>query len=296
MREFTRTDSLSSFDDEGREIFDVDPQGNVTRNVFDSLGRLTERIDPLGRATTYVYDEDSDPELDAAYDFAGRKVSFNHAGSTGNITIVYHDDSGAPYHTDTITFEEDRTIIELAGTKMTLDYGEMGELISVSDEHGWKEDITTVLGQTMVPSMTTAGGTPGILTVHHAVSGADAYHTAQLETTTVDSRGFQTTTWLNRFGDPVRIVDASGDVWQFTYDENGNLGSLRTPDPDSFGASSDQFLTGDGPIENVTTLYGYHPEFGALQSITHPDGMSVNWTYHPEYQLQPSSTMSSIDP
>ena len=94
--------------------------------------------------------------------------------------------------------------------------------------------------------------------------------------TIIDALNRTTTLATDRFGKPLEVTDALGNVTRLWRDADGRVTKISQPDPD-----------GAGPLTSPATTFAYDSK-GNRTGMTLPDGCTRAWTYDSTFS-QPTS-------
>jgi RHS repeat-associated protein len=259
-----------SYDALGRLVSRTDQAGQVTRFEYDKLGRVVKVIDALGQATSYAFDE------------LGHRTALTDANN------------------HTTSFEYDR-MGRLArrtlplGMSETFNYDPAGRLANRTDFNG---KTTTYAYDAMGRPLTK---TPDPSLGDQPVSYT--YNAAGQRRTMTDATG--TTTY--NYDARGRLVGkaAPQGALSYTYDESGNLRSLRSSNAN--GVSVDYSYDAENRLSSLTdnrlagtTSYAYDDN-GNLESVAYPNGIRSTYTYNALNRLTnvtaagPSSPVASYE-
>ncbi len=244
------------FDAAGRQTAEVDRKGNTRSYTYDATGNLTSITDPVGLVTTLAY---VGGRISTIIDPAGRVTGFEH-DADGNLTKITDPDGSVR----SFAYDERRRMASQTskrGFVTSYDYGFHGRNIGSVRADG----STRALSPNAVVGLIDSGqgfGTPTnpapfvrpgerVSFFTNGRGNIASIRTGRLGggTEFVDALGRTKT--IDRDGDnkPVRIVAPNGRVDEFTYDERGNLLSLR----EAVGT----------PLERVAT-FEYEPDFNRV--------------------------------
>ncbi|HVV75238.1 MAG TPA: RHS repeat-associated core domain-containing protein [Mycobacteriales bacterium] len=234
----------------------TDPDGHISKYSYDTAGNLLTATDPLGRITTYTYDSLDD--VTSVTDATGVTSTYTYDGN-GNLTGESTPLAGsAPpqvqatgytygdsHHPGDLT-----AVTDPDGNTWTYAYDASGDLTSA----------TTPLGKTTTYGYDAVGERISMVTPAGNVSGADpAAHRstysydgdgrpldATSPATASAPGGASTTTGYDADGNPVRTVDADGNVTVSSYDADGELVSRTTGDGTAAAATDSFSYDADG--------------------------------------------------
>jgi YD repeat-containing protein len=294
------------YDKTSRIVLMRDPANQVYHYEYDANNNLSKVTYPDGKAKQYLYaetaytggaspspahaltgiiDENSMRYATYAYDFTGRAISTEHAGSAGHVGLIYSDPysstvGGVPGATVTDPLGTPRTykfttilgVVKSAGTNQpggsgcgaaasSVTYDANGNIASRTDFNGNKTTYIYDLTRNLETSRTEAAGTSVARTI--------------------------TTTWHPTFRLPTQITEP-GRVTNPAYDATtGNLLTKSITDTvsnttrtwtDAYTTAADGTLDGllktvDGPRTDVSdiTSYTYYPN-GDLKTVTNALG------------------------
>ena len=205
----------TEYDDDGRKVRDVDALGHATEYVHDLDGRREVVTDRRGNATTYDYDAQGNV--------------LTRTDALGNtITYVYDADGRLESETDgngAVT----RYAYDDRGRQTGVTDGEGNAWTFAFDQYGRTTEYSDPEGETV------------------NVGYDDRGQTTRIENTTGEAVAF-TYDGVRR----TTQTDADGNVFEFTYDGDGNLVEIAGPG-------------------GFTRSYAYD-ELGRLTGITEPDG------------------------
>ncbi len=237
-----------NFDGEGRKLNQDDPLLGTSTLTRDNAGRLTKLTDPLGN------------EWDSTYTAMGRLLSFedpNNRSQTrtydnrGRLETLTQPDGIV----ETRVYNPDSTLQSRSfsdGLNHSFSYDELNRITSAIRTLGSQSDAISLIydKRNDVTSTTVNGQTTTATYDSRRRLKTITYPSAITVTYTYDSRGLVT-----RIGDSL-----TNSFLDFTYNADREVTSINR----SNGAS---------------TAYTYDGE-GLLQSLSHNNGASINWTHN----------------
>ncbi len=248
--------TTTSYDSSGRPIASVAPDGTVNGVVYGPGGEVASRTDAAGRDTSYTYD-----------DF-GRVVRIDHPG--GEFELMEYD-------------VRSRVVAATSSVRGRTEmvYSNADRLVSVTNAEGLTTTYTyDAVGR--VSQSTTPDGT--------AVMEYDA--DSRL-TATVSQSGERVEMTYDAVGRMLSTTDPDGVALQTTYDESGQITSIRR------GADAPVTLTYDGVgLVSVTdqaggtTAYSYD---GRNNRTGLTDQAGNTWTFGYNLADQPTSVTDPLD-
>lgn len=282
------------YDDHGRPLQIVDPNGLVSDLTYDEIGRLISR-NIGGETTGFVYDGAGNltritmPDgsfLDYQYDDAHRLTGISDASgnrisyaldSVGNITGQnIFDPNGV------LVRARDWVFNELG--RMTDALGAQGQTIAVYgyDANGNRTSATDGLTHTVVHGFDALNR---LAQTTDPMSGVTRYgYDAQDNITRVeDPKGLATTFLYNGLGDLIQQSSPDTGITYYEYDEAGNLHTATDANNHATTYAYDALnrLTratyADGTVETYVYDDGQNA-LGRLSSIADASGM-VRWSY-----------------
>jgi RHS repeat-associated protein len=267
--------STLEYDAKGRLIKTTDPTGVVLQTTYDALDRVTSQVDGANKSTTYTYDPTTGL-LTAVTDPLTHTTNYGYdwLGRLTSVTNAENKTSSTTYNTH--GFVAMVTNARLKTTSFT--YNEVGQLLTVT-EPGDAGDLVTTY---------TYYDDGSLKTRQNARGAVDHYE-------------------YNALGQPTKLTDAVGKIWQTFYTDDGYIdhtidgagqtttfghdlaGRLLTVTPTSptpaitytYDNSARVLTEADG---NGTTTYGYDP-VGRLSSVLR-GGRTTGYTYDDASRLK----------
>ncbi len=260
--------------DDHRIIDIIDPLGiHALRNQFDEDGRLVKVIDPQGRTI----------ELD--HDLEGRSEVVTNR--SGQVRVLEYDIRGNIVrevdeleHVTVRTFDsQDRllTVTDPLGNTATNIYDSGGDLIEIRDPLG---NTTHITYDTSGTPLTIMDPRKKVTTHVYDVRGnllsttdplgnvtTFTYDASGNPVTQTDALGNVTTSTYDSWGRRIQVVDAMGTATDFAYDAAGNLLSQSTAR-----------TTPSGATETLVSEYRYDRTGSAVETIR-PDGSTLQTSY-----------------
>ncbi len=225
-----RRGARNEYDDSGRLVGVVDPDGNRIELEHDLEGRQEVSRDRLGNTTVHVYDEMGNilsttdalgHTTTATFDAAGNKMT--ETDPLGNTTRMTYDASN-----NLLTKADPK------GNTTTYSYDAKNRLASLTDPNG---NETSFAYDTRGNLLTTTNALDETTT--------NTYDARGNLLTTTDPLGNTTTFTYDRAGHMTTETDPLGSVTSYTYDANGN--------PLTTGGRT----SADGSVSQVTTSTVY---------------------------------------
>lgn len=263
-------------------------QGCVTQNqsyTFDGLGHVVSYTDPNGDTLTYAYD---------AAGLLTQRMEASGLPSQRTANTIWNDDLRVPL---------EHTMTDALGSvvaKTTWVYNTRGQPLARCE-----------INATSAPSYSCAvsGGPPvGVRRVNYTycdtVDGTQCPIVGLLLTATgsrtdltqITSYSYYTDNATGGCATPGGACHQSGDLYQITdplghvttyasYDADGRVTRIT----DANGVNTDFAYTPRGwlasrSVAGATTTFGYTP-YGAVQSVTDPDGVVTTFTYDAAHRL-----------
>jgi YD repeat-containing protein len=227
--------TVTQFNDERKVASVTDRNGNRTTFDYDQTNNITKITDPVGLSTTFSY---SDGRVSSITDPAGRvtQLIYNNIGDL--IEIRDPDATRRRFEYDTehrMTAEVDQR-----GNREEEVYGFHGRIIQTKDKDGSVRQFAPSQIQGLLPASQTVNRSSPPLAPIVPQNIAVATHTepngnvivttmnqAGAEIAKSDSVGALPTTTRLPNGFVSRKTDARGHVTDFTYDDRGNMLTIR---------------------------------------------------------------------
>jgi RHS repeat-associated protein len=270
----TATEWVKSYTDLlGRNYLTVYPDGSERRSTYNTLGQLVKTVAPDGITTLYAYNDKGEQEYtcldldrDGVIDFAG----------TDRITRTVTEIGPASITGATGTVRRSKRYVwdspnADSATLVGVSESSLDGRTSWSESYGRVSSNATAVDAAAVTKTVTATAPDSTYTVTQ-------YQNGQLLSTTryaADSTQISQTSYgYDAHGRQVTLTDARTGTTTTTYDAADRVVSTTTPDPDDGGPQSAQ-----------TTSYTYTVR-NQRETVTHPDGGVVNYTYWPTGELR----------
>jgi RHS repeat-associated protein len=263
------------FDASGRQIAEVDPQGNSRIFAYDAGGRLTTITDQVGGITEFFY-ETVGARLALIRYPDGRETTFTY-DPPGNLN----------------------QIVEPEGGKVVFSYDENNRLISTTNQNGNRTsygfDATGQMSGATLPdgssirnrvatSLGLVDGLGDLLPSPLAFIPED-----QRVTTVTDRKGQTTEIVVNQFGATVRVTDPLGRVTKIDRDENNLATRVERPAADGgirvdemeydAVANIKRMVEASGTPFERETLYDYDPVYNKVTRMEDPGGFVTLYEY-----------------
>jgi RHS repeat-associated protein len=249
----------------------VDPRGiRTAKNIYDDSGRLISIIDPNGNEIEYTHNIAD--RQDVVTDRMGNSTVYYY-DNKGNITETVDELGNSTTFTyDTNNFKSSET--DALGNTKHYSYNAYGDLLSVTDGLGGvvtntydtKHRLTTV----------SALDQPQLVNIY------DSYGRI---TKITDAMGYEETYAYNSDGLVTSIADSIGTATQMTYGSDGKIvsstngaGEAVAYTWDTYGRAASKTVMKDGT--GVTENYVYDV-LGNLTQIAYADGSILNMEYDP---------------
>ena len=218
------------FDELGRTVRTVYPDGAETGDTYDETGHRASHTDEEGNTTVYSYDENGNMVSETRGDQSSASYTYNDR----NQVLTRTDYEG---HTSSFTYDEAGNVLtsaDGAGNTTVYEYDELNRLASVTDPNGGTTRYSYD-GMEAVPSAVTDGkGNTTSYTydeMNRLLSSADsegrttshAYNAKGWETMTTAPDGGETRYEFSPAGEVLSITDAMGATTVFTYDPMHNI-------------------------------------------------------------------------
>lgn len=262
----------------------TDRLGNTTSYEYDSCDRCVKVTDALNRSTLFGYDACgrrttvTDPRnhtVTTAYDNVGNVLSVTDAKGNVILSKTYNNRNLPVTVTDaegtrTYTYNaagKPLTVTDAFGTKQFA-YDDMGRNTQVTDEaNGVSTTTFNLMGQPL-----TVTGPGGAVTTY-------TYDTMGRNTSQTTPSG-ETVTYSNfhSSGKPQRMVDARGNLHQYSYNHRGQMLSHIAPgmsETYTFDAEGNLLTSSDGS-HTVTRTYDL---LNRMTSSAETDLGTLEYTY-----------------
>lgn len=304
--------TVFSYDGNGNLSAIQDALGNKTTFAYDGFGELTSKTDARGNTTGYSYDGSGN--LVRITDPLGNVTSLNYDGISRLLSIT--DPNG---HTANATYDPLSRLVKIAdplGNATQFAYDPVGNLLKIADANGnatsYGYDATNNLvsvtdamghvtryGYDENNNRTTFTNAKGNTTsyafdaLNRLASITDplsfttlyAYDAAGNVVATTDAKGQTNRFTFDALNRLIAISYADGKSVAYSYDANGN----RTALVDSHGTTAYAYAVLDRLVsvthpDGKVVRYGYD-SIGNRQSLTYPDGKTVDYAYDPANRL-----------
>ena len=263
-----RAASKTEYDDAGRVVAIIGPDGHRIAMTYDIEGRQEIISNARAIPTVYTYDE------------FGNTTSKNNA--LGETTSYYYDgnnnllsETNAKGETITYTYDSYGNVTtrtDNLGDRTIYSYDPAGRLTRITDPKGQVHSYTYDPRGNLV---------------------RDIDPTGQSQTFTYDASG-------NRIG----VTDRMGNLTQYTYDASGNviteidpLGNRTEYTYDANGqqlTSTKRRTDSSGVVHTLTTSYHYDPS-GRIIEIDDPEGNATTFTWDSTGQLQSETDKRGVN-
>ncbi|NET39337.1 MAG: RHS repeat protein, partial [Cyanothece sp. SIO1E1] len=266
FRRTLKDQTVYSFNSNNRLVLMADRNGNETRHVYNAAEQLTQIIDPVGLETTFTY--------------TGRRVT-QITDPTGRVTQLAYDAAGNL-----------RQVTDPDGTTRTWEYDSQHHMTAEIDQRGNREQAFYDFAGRASHSIRKDGSTIQVSPLQtqglyrpdatlDPFQAPDAYQSGAAEAFYVDGNGNTRIQALDQGGQitsssdgagnlpgaernddnlVTQQIDGRGNITHFTYDDQGNLLSVR--DGLSGGDSIGGFIAQPGEqdrynfsLSEDTTLY-----------------------------------------
>ena len=195
------------YDDTGRLVAQIDPEGNRVDFIHDLSGQFTTVNNQRGFPTQYQYDSSGNilAQVDALsnttqYTYDSNDNQLSKTDALGNATVFTYnalgqqlsktDALGNVYSSTYNSFGKELGLTDENGSVITNAYDTNGNLLSITDPLG--NSVSNVIGSNGLPSRVT------------------------------NALGDSTQYVYDSSGQVVTQTDAAGNITNFTYDSNGN--------------------------------------------------------------------------
>jgi RHS repeat-associated protein len=251
--------TLSSYDANGQDISDRDPNGYTSTSAYNAVGEVTLSTDPLGAVNMMTYDLAG--QETAVRDPLGNltKDAYNNRGfettvtdAKGDVTSMGYDAAGNETtvtdplnHTTTYAYDalnRETVVTDPNGNSVTTAYDAAGRVGTVTNARGFnttyaynaadeQTSVTEAAGTSNARTTTTgydkAGNitsqTDGINTVTYA------YDKANRQTATTDGLNHTTTTAYDAAGNATAVTDALNKITTYVYDDLNRQVAVTDP-------------------------------------------------------------------
>ncbi len=303
----------SVYDDAGRLVRSVDPDGTFTTTAYDHRGNVVEKVDKLGRRTTFAYDGtglltttaypdgtsevrtyDAEGRLASQTDRAGRTTTFERDPLGRLLKAVLpdgseiqntYDDAGRliairDARGNTTSYEDDD-----AGRRTKIIDPDGGEMVFGYDPNGNQTSVRDPRGKTTTYEYDDANRLIRIL----FPDGTDreiGYDRRGKKTAETDPAGKTTRYAYDGLGNLTTVTDALSQATRFAYDEVGN----RVSQTDAAGRETRFEYDRLGRMARRVLPLGHaesrtYDAAGNLISRTDFGGSTVTFTYDSDDRL-----------
>lgn len=218
------------FDENGKVVKEVDPEGGITKRLYDSYGHLCSETSPSGQTTYYRYDglgnitRITDPLNHST------RIRYNSQGQPALITDALGNHWQRRYNQQGLLTETRDSM----GNTWRYAYNERGQLVTLTDPEGGKRKLQwnsqfELLSETDPDGRKTEYGYDHWSRVNSVTNAAG--QTTQYE---YDAAGRVT-----------KVTDSKGDVTQLQYNDAGQV-TLHT---DASGRTTEYHYSGFSQVE-----------------------------------------------
>lgn len=244
---------VSNFNSSGQISSIVMPNG-VTVSFSYSSGLLSTVSNGMGRTLTLAY---SAGRVSSVSDGTGRSVSFTYDGS-GNLSSA----------------------IDTLSRSVTYEYDQPGRMTKCF-----------LPANPTVPVVTNVYDSLGrVQTQQNALSQTLTYYFAGSRTEEVNPLGNARILYFNKYGSPVRTINALGKKSFSKYDGRNRLIEFTAPEGNKVQYSYDRnnnvltqtFVAKPGSgLSNIQRVFTYHPTWAKVASASDGNGNVTNFSYDP---------------
>jgi len=264
------------FNEDGRQIAEVDTYGQRRDYAYDALGRLATITDQVGGQTVFVYAADGLLQSITYPD--GRITEFNYS-ALAQLSQVQ----------------------EPTGSQVSFAYDENNRLISTTNQNGnatlyTYDGVGNMSGATLPDGSNINNQVAASLGLTDGLGGLAAqpltYVAPEDRTTTVtDRKGQITQVVVNEFGSIIQTTDPLGRVTTMTRNDQNLVTRIERPSDVAPGGVRVDTVTYD-KLANVLSMteavgtsaersmsYVYEPEFNNVVSMIDGDGFETTYEY-----------------
>jgi YD repeat-containing protein len=252
--------------------------GNSTTYRYDDLGRLTELVDANNHRTQFSWDSQNNPTR--AVSPLGYATSLNWYGNTGliasitdaqgNSTSYVYDANNNPSKITDARGNVTQFSYDANGANLLqLILRDGGKISFTYDAHGNPLTVTDPNGNAHDPSNPTG------------LSYKNSYNAYGLLTDLYDPLGNHWTyTWDNNASNLLSVLDAKGQLTQYTYDILDRLASVTYADLSSVHFTYDALGNLTSMRDNTGTTYYTYNAVGQLSTEDEPSTAgSIKYNY-----------------
>ncbi|GAB3105679.1 RHS repeat protein [Aestuariicella hydrocarbonica] len=234
------------FDENGKVVKEVDPEGGITKRLYDSYGHLCSETTPNAQTTYYRYDSLGNITRITDPLNQSTRIRYNSQGLPALITDALGNHWQRRYNAQGLLTETRDPV----GNTWRYDYNERGQLETLTDPEGGKRQLEwnsqfELLSQTdpdgrkteysydhwsRVNSVTDPAGQ----TTHYE------YDNAGRITQVTDSKGDVTSLRYNEAGQVTHHTDASGRTTEYRYSGFSQVEERLDPNGQTFRYQYDQ--------------------------------------------------------
>lgn len=278
-----------TYDDAGRRITTMNPDGGETSFGYNAFGDIIERIDADGVVTTMAYDDNGNL-LSEVVDNRGYYYEYNihnevskeydKSGRSSRNTVIY----GYNKRGDQVSAEDDDRVMT------SWQYDGVGNITAAS-----LEDISSIYTYDYMGNvLSETDGNGGVIGYKYDVMGRliegqsaegkivkHSYNTGGQRIKTVDGLGHETIYKYDDFGNVKSVELADGAVTTYQYDDNNML----TAETNALGETTTRTYNGLGQLVDVKNdldelLFKYEYDgMGNITSITDGNGHTSKLSY-----------------
>ena len=260
---FTRTfpdKSRIEYDALGRQVTEIDRNGNTTSLEYDSQSRLVRVTDAVGQQTNIAY---AGARISSITDPANRTTNFEHSSSGDLTRIEFPDGTDKRFTYD----NQHRLIAEESTTGFTTRHQ--------YDDFGRYKSSTWPDGSSPQSAAYNLAGLFDGQTAGTESSPAPALRPNERRATYVDGLGRESTAEMARRGQIVASENTAGLTTQGARDLDDNLTAVTYPSGETRAYSYDEngnLTASADPLHGANYGFTHDAEFNELSSITSPSG------------------------
>jgi len=308
--------TLKKYDSNGLLTSITDRNGNAETYTYDTLDRLTLITDPVGLDTMFTYGDDGSclGTLLSVTDPASRVTQFQHDNQCNLVSITDPDGATREYQYDDEHLVLQQTSPRGVATTDTTDlitkyqYDFSGRFFQSTLPDGSIRKLVSNQSIGIVPPPVNCGGAtpdlgcPGNLAftptfsdirvtftdAENRVTDLGGLDKLGNKTISIDPLGRRTNIERDVNGNPTKLTLPSGHFIEYTYDELGNISSIKDDQLNTFiGYTYEPVFNNIQKIEDTdgnTGTYFYDAK-GNLISIVSPENRTTTYTYTPTGNL-----------
>lgn len=257
----------------------TDALGNITRYEYTSIGGttglMTGKINPVGNIP-YTQTWDGQARVATQADSTGNITGFTYL-TAPNITTTVRDPLGNEFKHLYKDFALLRENLDQSGQTYSIDYDANHRRTQITDRLGDSTNIGYHAATGKITSFTdTALNTTSLTYSDQAQGDFSFYNLSRVDY----ADGTFDLLSHDACGNLIQLTDRGGQIWQYTYNDQGLV--LKATNPD--GGVTTNSYNADGTLASQTDHFGNtlnysYDELKRLQQINLADGNSRSYIY-----------------